>query len=118
MSVAVKTRPISLQFRPNTPRRILTLARKEFAEYVIPEDEELVDYFETDIHKEISARMKPKDYLREYRGATGMTLQQVADRVGVNAQRVHDWEQGYRDISKAFAHKLADLFSTSPAVFI
>jgi len=124
MSVAAKTRPTNLTFRirPGISRRTIQRIKKEVVEKysdILEEDNnDSVDWFESDLHKEISGGMKPGDYLKHLCEAHNLTLREVAERVGVNAQRVHDWQSGYRGISKGFAKKLGELFNISPAVFI
>ena len=117
MSEAVKTRRISIHFKPRTPARVISTIKKQFSNYV-DDDDELVDYFKTDLHKEISASMTPGDKLRELRLATGMTLKAVGEKIEVTAYRVSDYEHGRREISKAIAKKLGEAFGVSPAVFI
>ena len=117
MLEAVKTRRISIHFKPRTPARVISTIKKQFADY-IDDDDELIDYFKTDLHKEISASMTPGDKLRELRKACGWTLAVVGEKIGVTPYRVSDYESGQRSISKTIAKKLAELFGVSPAVFI
>jgi DNA-binding XRE family transcriptional regulator len=118
MSEAVKTpRMLNMKFRHSTPSRILRDIHSRYAEY-IDDDDVIIDYGKTDLHKEISASMAPGEKLRELRLATGMTLKTVGESIGVTFQRVNEYEGGRYGISKAVAKKLGDLFGVSPALFI
>ncbi len=118
MSVAVKTRPISIRLRPRTPARVIRAVKKQFSDYVIDSSDEYEDWFETDLHREIAARMKPGDYLRNFREATGMTQKDLAERIGVRVNYLSDMEAGRRTISRMKAKKIAATFNVSPGVFI
>jgi len=119
MSEAVKThRMLNVKFRRNTPSRILRDIHSRYAEYIDDDDEVMIDYGKTDLHKEIAASMTPGEKLRELRLATGMTLKAVGDKIGVTFQRVNEYESGRYGISKTIAKKLAALFGVSPALFI
>jgi DNA-binding XRE family transcriptional regulator len=118
MSEAVKTpRMLNVKFKRSTPSRILRDIHSRYAKY-IDDDDVMIDYGKTDLHKEISASMTPGEKLRELRLATGMTLKAVGEKIGVTFQRVNEYEAGRYGISKAVAKKLAELFGVSPAVFI
>ncbi len=118
MSEAVKThRMLNVKFKRNTPARILRDVHARYAKY-IDDDDVMIDYGKTDLHKEISASMAPGEKLRELRLATGMTLKAVGDKIGVTFQRVNEYESGRYGISKTIAKKLAALFGVSPALFI
>lgn len=117
MPAAVKTHPINIRFKSHTPKRVIQSVRKQYSSYIIADDE-TVDWFKTDLHKEISSRMTPAKTLRTFREMTGWTLAETGKRIGVSPYRVSDYETGQRDISKDLAKKLAEVFNTSPAVFI
>ena len=118
MSVAVKMHPINIRFKPRTPARVIHSVKKQFASYILEEDEESVDWFKTDLHKEISVRMTPAKTLRTFREMCGWTLAETGKKIGVSPYRISDYENGHREISKAVAKELAKLFNVSPAVFI
>ena len=118
MQAAAKAHPINIRFKARTPARVIATVRKQFANYILDESEEYVDWFKTDLHKEISARMTPGKSLRTLRDMVGWTLAETGEKIGVSAFRVSDYESGQRAISKAMAKKLAGVFNTSPAIFI
>ena len=118
MSGVVKThRILNLTFRKNTPARVLREVRTRYAQY-IDESEDVVEYGNTELHKQISSSMPPGLKLRELRIVTGRTLQALADEIGVTAQRVHAYEAGTYGISKTVAKKLATIFGVNVSVFI
>jgi DNA-binding XRE family transcriptional regulator len=117
MQAAAKRRPISIRFKPRTPARVIESIKKQFSAF-IDDSEELVDWIETDLHKEISSGMTPGKSLRAYRQMCGWTLAETGKKIGVSPYRVSDYETGLRAISKKMAKKLAGIFNTSPAVFI
>jgi len=94
---------------------VIAEVRERYAPYLVGEK---VNYFESALHRETAAKMEPGDYLHELREGAGWTLRKVGEAVGVAEQRVHDWETGYRAISKDRAKRLGEVFGVSPAVFI
>jgi DNA-binding XRE family transcriptional regulator len=118
MSVAVKVRPINVRFRPRTPARIIRAVKRQFSEYIIDENNETEDWFKSDLHHEISAGMKPGDYLRNFREAQGMTQKELAEKIDVRVNYLSDIETGQRAISRMNAKKLAAIFKVNPGVFI
>jgi ribosome-binding protein aMBF1 (putative translation factor) len=118
MSVAVKMRPISIRFRPRTPARVIHAVKRQFSNYIIDGDNEYEDWFETDLHREIASRMKPGDYLRNFREGHGMTQKTLAEKIGMRVNYLSDIETGQRAISRMNAKKLAAIFKVNPGVFI
>ncbi len=120
MSVAVKMRPmLRVEFRKATPPRVLRDVYRRYSRYIVQGDEnELVEWKKTDLHREIAAKITPADYLRNLRQAAGWSLRELGEKIGVTAQRIYDFENGHRGISKAIAKQLGELFNISPAMFI
>ena len=118
MPVAVKTHPINIRFKSRTPIRVIQSVKKQFSNYIIDDNDETVDWFETDLHKEIAGTMTPAKTLRTLREMCGWTLAETGKKVGVSPYRISDYETGQRAISKDMAKKLAEVFKTSPAEFI
>jgi DNA-binding XRE family transcriptional regulator len=118
MSEAVKTpRMLNIKFKPRTPARVLREIHSRYSQF-IDDSDVFVDYGKSEQHKRISSSMTPGEKVRELRIVTGMTLQAVAEKIGVTYQRVNEYEGGRCGISKAIAKKLGDLFGVSPAIFI
>jgi DNA-binding transcriptional regulator YiaG len=103
-----------------TPAKVLRTIRREFSGYIFRESKKKnsENWFETDLHKEISARMTPGKYLRNLREASGMTQKELGEKIGVSANYVSDWENGQRNISRFAAKKLSRLFNVNPGIFI
>lgn len=118
MPVAVKTHPINIRFKSRTPVRVIQSVKKQFSNYIIDDKDENVDWFETDLHKEIASTMTPAKTLRTLRKMTGWTLAETGKKIGVSPYRVSDYETGQRAISKEMAKKLAGIFNVNPGVFI
>jgi ribosome-binding protein aMBF1 (putative translation factor) len=67
---------------------------------ILEDEEEYVDWFKTDLHKEIASGMKPGDYLRNFREAQGMTQKNLAEKIGVRVNYLSDMETGQHVISR------------------
>jgi len=117
LSAAVKTQSISISFKPRTPARVIHAVRQQFSNYIVAKVAS-VDRFETDPHNERVARKTPAKTLRILREKRGWTLAETGEKIGASPYRVSDYETGRRAISKEMAKKLAEVFKTSPAVFI
>jgi len=129
MSVAVKMRHIEnsptmavpgviLRFRSKTPARIIKRVEKEYADYLIDGDEELVDISSTEWYKKMENKMTPGKMLKTLREVKELSQAKLGKIIGTLGSRVSDYETGQRSISKEVAKKLAAIFNVSPAVFI
>jgi DNA-binding XRE family transcriptional regulator len=120
MSAVVKVRPmLRIEFRKATPKHVLRDIYRRYSRYILQADEnEMVEWKKTALHKEISAEITPADYLCNLRTAAGWSLREIGDKIGVSAQRIYDFESGRRGISKDIAKQFGKLFNISPAVFI
>ncbi len=119
MSVATKTRSIDLHFRSGTPRRVLQDVRRRYAPYLLKEEDVAVEYFETELHKQVSATMKAGLWVRHLREAHGWSQAELGEKLGgVKAARVSDFENNQRAISKGVAKDLGHLFKVSADRFI
>lgn len=116
MSAVAKAHPPEIRLKPRTPRRVIREIRNRYSDYIL--DNDTVNYFETELHREVEAGMKPGDYVRHVRAGHRLTLAQLGRGLGVSAQRVHALENGKRGISKRIAGKLSTVFNISAEVFI
>ncbi|WP_366937351.1 helix-turn-helix transcriptional regulator [Alicyclobacillus sp.] len=57
---------------------------------------------------------RPRTKLRQMREERGLTLQQVADAVGISKPYLWQIENGKRGLSYALAVKIASVFGTNP----
>jgi ribosome-binding protein aMBF1 (putative translation factor) len=110
---------LRVEFRKTTPPRILRDVFRKYSRYIVQgDDNELVDWKKTSLHKETAAELTPGDYVRNLRQAAGWSMRELGEKIGVTAQRIYDYENGNRGLSKEIAKLLGKLFNISPAVFI
>ena len=117
---AAKARPIEFRVRANTPPKLLAEVRSRLSTWLLPDDgDELVEWFSTDLHKAIDARMTPGSWLRQLREAHGLTQKGLGVHLGsVSPARISDWENNRREISKDAAKQLSVLFKISSDRFL
>jgi ribosome-binding protein aMBF1 (putative translation factor) len=118
MSAAVKTRHINIRLKARTPVQVIHSIKKQFSNYILEDEEENVDWFKTDLHKEIAANMNPGDYLRNFREAHGITQKDLAEKIGVRVNYLSDLETGQRAISRKNAKRFAEIFNVTAGVFV
>jgi DNA-binding XRE family transcriptional regulator len=85
---------------------------------VIEEDDEVVDWFKTDLHRTIAAQREPGSAIRAFRKRDGMTQAALASKLGISAQAVSDLENGRRPIGARTAKRLAESFKRPLEDFI
>jgi transcriptional regulator with XRE-family HTH domain len=56
-------------------------------------------------------------YLKEYRALAGLTLQQVADRLGLKPPSVHKWEKELTSPTLRDLIRLAEIYGIAPETF-
>jgi DNA-binding XRE family transcriptional regulator len=118
MSVAAKKHPIKISFKSTTPKKILREITKKYSSYIEDEDD-FVDYFNTDEHNEIANTLNPGLCLKHLREVHGYTQKELGIKIGnIKASRVSDWENGHRNISKENVKKIADIFNAPVDLFI
>ena len=98
----------------------LAFLKNHFGENLIIEndDDELVDFHDTDWFKEVEEELTPASNLAFYRKLVKMTQSELADKLGTKKQVISDMEHGRRAISKATAKKLSRIFDVSADRFI
>ena len=100
----------------NFPDRNL---KKHFGKYmIVGDDDDLVDFHDTDWFKEVEPELTPTSNLVFYRKLMKMTQAELGEKLGVSKQVVSDMERGRRSISKKTAKKLSKIFSVSVERFI
>lgn len=77
------------------------------------EDDELEEWEDTDLHKEIRSRMTPASNLKLLRTTFGMTQKALAQKVGICTQQISDMERCKAPIGRKMAHVLSDALGTS-----
>jgi DNA-binding XRE family transcriptional regulator len=122
MLAVVKTPHINLRITGSLPPRLLRCLKSEFGRKLrIAEDDddnETVDFFQSDFYKETKKEMTPGIYARIYRENLSMTQEQLGEKVGVSKSFICDIEHDRRAISKDMAKKLSNLFNISVSRFI
>jgi predicted transcriptional regulator len=107
-----------MQFRRDTPERIILEIRKRYASYLADQDVP-EEWHGSELEQKISAGLKPGDWLRHLREAHGMTQEELGrDLGGVSGSRISDWESHRRSVSKAMAKRLSNIFNVSSERFI
>ena len=122
MLAVVKTPHTDLRIKGFISRPVLKVLRTEYGKSlevkIDNDDEELVDFFETDFYKDFEKRMKPGDYVRMYRENLSLTQTALGEKVGMSRAYICDVEHGRRAISKDIAKKFSKLFKISASHFI
>ncbi len=89
-----------------------------FKDSLIVEDDEWVDFENTDWYKELKASRTPGVNLKFYRTENKLTQKELGEKLGVQKQFISDMERERKPISKAMAKKLSELFNVSVSKFI
>ena len=109
------------QVKGDIPFKVMEYLKEEFGQdiEVLQDDEEMVDVFESDWYKEISAATTPGEVLRIYRENAGLTQAELGKKLGkLSRQKISDLEQGKRNISKEMAKKLSKILQVPAARFL
>jgi DNA-binding XRE family transcriptional regulator len=121
MLAVVKTPRINIRIKGKVPSKLLQCLRSEFGDELKidnNDDEETIDFFETDIYKEIKNEMTPGTYIRIYRENKNLTQRQLGELVGVSKAYICDIEKNRRSVSKQLAKHFAGIFSVPVSKFI
>ncbi len=122
MLAVVKTPHTDLRIKGFIPRPVLQVLRAEYGKSLEvktdKDDDELVDFFETDFYKDFKKRMTPGDYVRMYRDNMNLTQAAFGEKVGMSRAYICDVEHGRRAISKEVAIKLSRICKLSLEHFI
>lgn len=121
MLAVVKTPRINIRIKGKVPSKLLQCLRSEFGDELKidnNEDNEVVDFFKTDLYKDIKNDMTPGTYIRIYRENQNLTQKQLGELVGVSKAYICDIEKNRRSVSKQLAKQLAGIFSVSVSKFI
>jgi len=122
MLAVVKTPHTNLRIKGFIPRPVLKVLRTEYGKSLEiksdKDDEELVDFFDTDIYKDFKKRMKPGDYVKMYRENLGLTQVALGEKIEMSRAYICDVEHGRRSISKEIAKKFSKLFKISASHLI
>jgi hypothetical protein len=114
----VTRRGVILRFRPKTPARIIKRIEREYAGYLICDDDELVDISTTEWYKRMKKEMTPAKTLKTWREMKKLSQAKLGKMINMPGSRISDYETGQRAISKEVTKKFAAVFNVSPAAFI
>jgi DNA-binding XRE family transcriptional regulator len=115
MQAVVKTSHIELKIKGEISPKLIAVLEEEFG----PEDDEVLDIFETDWYTQIRSRMTPGDNLKIYRENRGWTQTQLGEMIdSMPRQHISNMERGSRSISKKTARRLAQIFKVPTSKFI
>ena len=113
---------ISLHFRNGVPQEVINKITREYSEWIdsIDDDESLVDWDTTELHKEISSQLTPGNTLASMRDAHGLTQTELCQILNneVSTKNISDWENGRRIISKKWANRLSHEFKIPLEMFL
>ena len=122
MLAVVRTPRTDLKIRGDIPTTVLKVLRHEFGDKLKikpdPDDEKLINVFDTPEYKEFKKRIKPGDYIRTYRENYALTQADLGEKVGVSRAYICDIEHSRRTISKNMAKKFSKLFKISTDHFL
>ncbi len=116
MQVHVKTPHIRVDISGEfIPAALMNAVKAIFSneeiEVIDNEDEEYVDWFETEEHREIAASTTSGDVMRIYRENRGWSQVKLGEELGgVSRQKISDMERGRRTISGDTAIALSRVF--------
>jgi DNA-binding XRE family transcriptional regulator len=114
----VRVKEPRIRIEGELPEDVVAYLRSRFEDVEVEDDDELVDWFETDLHKEISERITAGDVIKVYRRNAKMTQKDLAAKLGVKRPNVTAMERGKRPIGKAMADKLSKVFNVPREYFL
>ncbi len=101
------------------PEELLSFLKDHYKTIEIIEDGDgTQDITHSRWYQNMQNRSKPGTTLKRYRKRAEMSQTELAEKLGMMKQNISAMEKGTRGISKATAHKLAEIFQVSPGRFI
>ena len=111
MQVLVKTPLIDVDIKGQmVPNSVVKALQKVYGDKVrvLENDDEFENWFQTDLHKKISARMTLGQIVRIYRENRAWSQVELGKKIGVSAQVISDIEKNRRPMTLQRTKKLAD----------
>ena len=121
MRILQKKKNINIHIEGEGIEQIIDLIRENIPEVDIQseeDDEELVDWNSTDLAKEIRTNKTPGKLLQAYRLREGLTLVQLAEKIGTKYPNLSAMENDRRTIGLAMAKKLGQVLNVDFKKFI
>ncbi len=110
------------EIKGDIPSQVLGYLQQQFGqgvEIVEDDEEELINIFETNWYKQISATITPGDAMRVYRENHGLSQAELAQKLGnLNGDFIAEMECSKREINPEVAKKLGQLFEVSIERFL
>src|SRR6056297_880280 len=121
MKVFEKNKHINIRIEGEGVEQILEKIRRELPEADIgaeENDEELLEWDSTDLAREISAKKTPGKLLQAYRLREGLTLVELAERIGTKYPNLSAIENDRRTIGLGTAKKLSRVLNVDFRKFL
>ncbi len=118
MQVREKTHRIDVTIEGSGADRIAEIVRRSFPDAEFFDDDETVRWEDTDLAADIRARKTPGKLLRAYRERAGLTIVDLAGKVGTKYPNVSAMENDRRVIGLAVARKLGDALGVDYRKFL
>ncbi|MFO7730645.1 MAG: helix-turn-helix transcriptional regulator [Spirochaetia bacterium] len=121
MRILEKNKNINIHIEGEGVDQIIDLIRDNIPEVDIKsdeDDEELVEWNSTDLAKEIRTKKTPGKLLQAYRLREGLTLVQLAEKIGTKYPNLSAMENDRRTIGLAMAKKLGQVLNVDFEKFI
>lgn len=121
MLAVAKTPHINLRIRGTIATPVLHALKREYGralKVTREEDDETVDWFSTELSKQIAKRCTPGNYVKTYRENLGLTQDELGAKLDCKGSFISDIENDRRAISKEKAKILSKLFKISVEYFI
>ncbi len=113
MRVIDKSKQINISIDGKGVEQLLELIRNHFPEAYIQkeahDDEEMLEWNATELAQEIKANKTPGKLLRAYRLREGMTLVELAEKVGTKYPNLSAMENDRREIGLKMAKNLGEV---------
>ena len=121
MRILENDRNINIHIEGEGINQVIDLIRGKMPEAVIQseeDDEELVEWTSTDLAKEIRTKKTPGKLLQAYRLREGLTLVQLAEKIGTKYPNLSAMENDRRTIGLAMAKKIGQVLNVDFKKFI
>ncbi len=106
--------PVAFQIKGNIPDCVIGIMRSLFPSVETSDDDEFIDLDDSEVLKNIEAKMTPGDAVKADRELRGWTQKILSEKLGISVQNFSEIERGRRAVSRKMATKLASVFDVTP----
>lgn len=106
--------PVVFQIKGNIPDCVIGIMRSLFPSVETSDDDEFIDLDDSEVLKNIEAKMAPGDAVKADRELRGWTQKILSEKLGISVQNLSEIERGRRAVSRKMATKLASVFDVTP----